>query len=724
MSKESVPVRTLSGGTQRGASTRRELAAFFEPKSLAVLGVSPSPRNLGRQIIENLVAFGFQGVIVPVGRQGGAVAGRAIVPSLGEAPSVPDLAVVLVPAAQVVATLEECGRAGVRAVVVSTGGFGEYEAGRAALEAEVLEVARRRGIRVMGPNCIGVINLDCGLCTPFAPLSRSAFAPGPHSLVSQSGGVMLYLAEVLAREGLGVHILVSEGNKLDLDEADLVPHLAADPGTRLVLLYIEGIVRGRELLAAAARSPKPVIALKANVTESSAAIARSHTSALANDDRVVEGAFRQAGILRVRDLEDFAVCAKAFALPWLRGDNLVIASMSGGMSVVAADVCTRHGFRLPPLPPGLIEKLEGQSRGGVIHLANPLDLGDIHDLGAILGGLDELLGLPDVHGVVLSLPSPDSVGRMISEGVSMETALDRVHALSRAHGKPVAVSFFASRRSVEPLVGRVALPIFWDLTESIRALAWQRAYWRRAGRKRSPAAPTWLRHPPRGASTGPAWSGRDAMRPTDVASLLEAYGIPFEPIHLATAPEEAVAAAERIGYPVALKLVSPDITHKTDVGGVALGLGNREEVEAGFRAVVERVRARAPHAEVRGVGVQRMWEGAIEVIIGARQDSAFGPIVLFGLGGIWVEALGDVAVRVAPISRDDALEMIGEIRASRVLQGARGTVPADIGALANVLLAVARLMVDVPEISELDLNPVMALPRGARAVDARITVTS
>lgn len=696
------------------------MAPFFEARSVAVFGVSPLPGNLGRRIVENLREFGFRGDIVPVGPRGGEVTGLAIVPSLREASVRVELAVLLVPASQVLPALEECGRAGVRAVVISSGGFSEYEAARQALDGQVLEAARRYGVRVMGPNCIGVIHLERGLCLPFAPLRRRDFLPGPHSVISQSGGVMLQVAALLSEERLGVRILLSEGNKLDLDEAELLPYLAEDPGTRVIFLYLEGIGRGRELLEAARRSAKPVVALKANVAEASAAIARSHTAALASDDRVLDAAFRQAGILRVRELGQFVLCAKAFALPALRGENLAVASMSGGVSVLAADACARWGFRLPSLPRGLLEEIERRGRGGVIRLGNPLDLGDIYDPNAVLLLMEGLLALAEIDGVALCLPSPGAVGRMLAGGPGPGELARRLRALMERHRKPVAVSFFGGRGEAEPLLEEGAGPIFWSVTESIEALALQRAFWRRRGRSFAPGDPR--AGPGRGALRARLRAGSPRPPLVEALAVLASAGLPVEEIRPATTPREAAAVAEALGFPVALKLLSPELSHKSEVGGVALGLGTREAVEAAFRRIVESARARAPGARLSGVGVQRMLTGGHEVIVGAKRDPAFGPVVLFGLGGVWVEALQDVSLRLAPIDREEALEMVGEIRGASLLRGGRGSPPADLDALVDLLRSVSRLVEEAPEIRELDLNPVMVWERGVRILDARMAL--
>jgi acetyltransferase len=679
---------------------------------VAVVGVSASERNLGRNIVDNLVEFGFAGPIVPVGPRGGQVRGRPIVPSVAAAGLPVDLAVILVPVGEVLPALEDCGRAGVRAVVVSTGGFTEYEGDRAGLEQEALALARRHGFRIMGPNCIGVIHLPSGLCVPFPPQRRAEYLAGEVSLVSQSGGVMLHLAARLAEERLGVRTLVSEGNKLDVDEADLLPVLAADPGTRVVALYLESVTRGRALAEAASRSPKPVIALKANTAPGTAGIARSHTAALANDDRVVDAAFRQAGIVRVQSLEELLVAAKAFRLPPLRGNRVVVACMSGGISVVAADACARHGLRLPPLPPGLLDDVEARGRGQVIHLGNPMDLGDIHDAGLMLLALDRALALPAVDGAAFCMPPPATAGRLVGGLEAVAAMAEEAEAVGRRHGKPVALSLFGGRRAAELLVEQTGRPIFWTVEESLQALAIQHAWWTRRRPGLEPMTPA--------PGPGPGWAEPPSV--VEALRFLAGRGLPVEEAALARSPEEAAAAAERLGFPVALKLASRQVLHKTEAGGVLLGLRDAGEVTAAFGLLLARARAAAPGAIIDGAAVQRMAPSGHEVIVGARRDPAFGPVVLVGLGGIWTEALGDVALRLAPIDPEEARRALADLRGHPLLRGLRGRPPADEGALADLLVAVSRVAVEVPAIRELDLNPVVAGPWGARAVDARIVL--
>jgi acetyltransferase len=479
-----------------------------------------------------------------------------------------------------------------------------------------------------------------------------------------------------------------------------------------VTLYLESVTRGRALAEAASRSAKPVIALKANTAPETAGIARSHTAALANDDRVVDAAFRQAGIVRVQSLEELLVAAKAFRLPPLRGNRVVVACMSGGISVVAADACARHGLRLPSLPPGLLDDVEARGRGQVIHLGNPMDLGDIHDAGLMLAALDRALALPEVDGAAFCMPPPGTAGRLVGGLDAVAAMADQAEAVGRRHGKPVALSLFGGRRTAERLLEQTGRPVFWTVEESLQALAVQHAWWTRERPGLHPMTPA--------PGPGPEWTEPPSV--VEALRFLAWRGLPVEEAALARSPEEAAAAAERLGFPVALKVVSRQVLHKTEVGGVMLGLRDAGEVAVAFGALVARARAAAPNAAIDGAGVQRMAPPGHEVIVGARRDAAFGPVVVVGLGGIWTEALGDVALRLAPIDQEEARRALAELRGHALLRGLRGRPPADEGALADLLVAVSRLAVDVPAIRELDLNPVVAGPWGARAVDARIVL--
>lgn len=450
---------------------------LFYPQKVVVVGVSTARDNLARNILRNLWKFNFPGETYAVGAVEGEIYGKRIYTSPLDLPTEVDFAAILVPARFIPKLLDECGRKGVRRVQISSGGFGEYSEGGRDLEREVLEIAGRYGMRVLGPNCIGITNMENGLALPFAPLNPERLLKGPNSVIAQSGGVTMRSATLLSQAGVGFNKAISVGNKLDIDEVELLEFLAGDPGTQNIFMYLEDIRRGRELIEVARRCPKPIVVLKSNTSPETADIARSHTAALASDDRVVDGALRQAGILRVRDVESFATCAKAFALPRCRGDNIVVVSPSGGFAVIAADVSANHGFHLPKLPPEVVRGLEERSRAKVVRFANPVDFGDIYDRAATLYAVQELLRLPQVSAMAVTVPTGGGAG-MGFAGPEAEQLLLGIKETSLKEGKPVAAAVFAGEDQLPAMMRQADFPLFRTIEEAVQALAIQRDFWR------------------------------------------------------------------------------------------------------------------------------------------------------------------------------------------------------------------------------------------------------
>jgi len=549
---------------------------------------------------------------------------------------------------------------------------------------------------------------------PLAPIRSANPLRGHVSVISQSGGVGLRCMDLLSEEHLGFSKMISVGNKLDVDESDCIEALSADPDTHVICIYLEGISRGRRFVEVSSRSPKPIIALKANRSPISHIIAQSHTAALASDDRIVAKAFQQAGIVRVNDLREFIPSAKAFELPPLKGNRLAVVSMSGGLSVMGADACAEFGFELPPLPESLTRELERRRRGGVIHLGNPLDFGDIYDPSAFAFAINELLKLPYIDGAVVSLPRLDGLSHSGSEesDFSDKTSAYFKQLMARLK-KPVAISFFSGRRAIEPLLASRRIPLFLDIRESIWALSLQRDYWKR---KQAEGKGTFS-VPRREAAAGQAKVEEEQL-PVDAAlDMLRAAGIAVPKARVATTIEEAEEAAQLIGFPLAIKAAVSEIVHKTDLGALRLDLRSIEDVRESFKQLEELCRRRGLPARVL---LQAMAKPGIELIVGGRRDSTFGPIVLFGLGGIWVEVLEDVAVRLAPVEAEEATEMIEEIKGSGLLHGFRGGEKVHVESVCAAIVAVSRLMATQPEISELEVNPLIASAAGAVAVDARV----
>jgi len=451
---------------------------FFHPSSVAVFGVADNSRNLAKNIVTQSLECGFKGAIYPVGREPGTVHGQTIITDPEALPEEIDLAVILVPARFVAETLDICGRKGIQRAVISTGGFRELtDAGNPA-EKQMIRAAKAHGIRFVGPNCIGVICPGSGVCTPFNPLQPRRFKKGPVGIIVQSGGVTTQSAYYFSEEHVGFSKIISVGNKLDLDEIDFLRYLLQDKETEQIHMYLESIQDGRELTRLARESRKPIVIFKSNVSRAASDIAYSHTAALSNNDRVVEGALRQAGIVRARDLHQLTVAAKALQLPPLKGNRLAVISMSGGFAVILGDACERYGFTCPPLPPDLIKKIERFRRAGVIRMSNPMDFGDVHDIRGLAFTLGHCLALADIDGLVLSFMYEPEMVKIFGDGIGTpEQILNFVRRMSQEHSKPIALSFFSERRHIEEFKRLNAFPVFNDPVESIQAMRLLRDYW-------------------------------------------------------------------------------------------------------------------------------------------------------------------------------------------------------------------------------------------------------
>ena len=683
---------------------------IFYPNSVAVIGVSERPDNLAAGIIRNLLAFGYEGAIHAVGLRAGEICDISILTSIEALPDDVDLAVILTPAETVPGLLAACGRKGIRRAVIESGGFSEFsEAGR-DLEAEVGAIARRWGIRFVGPNCISVVNMENRLCLPFARIRPEGVKLGPVSVLAQSGGVSITYLILLSEAGMGANKVVSMGNKTDLDEVDYLAYLLEDPGTEIICLYLESIEEGRRLLELAVSSPKPIIIQKANRSATSAQIAFSHTAALANDDRVVDAALRQAGIARAAAFDEAVALCQGFSLAPVRGNKLLIISRSGGHAVVATDAAEAHGFRLTPIPDDFLDEARRLFKADVIAPTNPLDLGSIFDFDLYSHLVERSLEVCAPDGLLLV--HTYSAG---PEAEASHRLARRLGELSREIEKPLAFCAFTQRDEVRTLRAHTSLPIFTEIEAAMRALAASRDRHARPHRLAPLATPSGER--PSKVET--LLTSADVLTPDAALDLCAAYEIPTADWAVVQDLESALFAASAIGYPVALKGLSAEVSHKSDAGYVKLGLGSAAQLQGAFAELRATLRRDAPDSPGPRLMVQRMLPDGQEVIIGGKRDPSFGPVVMFGLGGIHVEALEDVALRLAPLSAVEAEQMLSEVRGVRLLRGARGMPPADLDAIIQALLAMSRLLVSCPEVIEIDVNPLLVFEEGAAAVDAR-----
>ncbi len=691
---------------------------IFYPSTIAVIGVSAKPDNLGRNIVANLVEYGFDGIVYAVGPSGGMIETRRIYRSVGDIPDHIDLAVILTPAHTVPAILEECGEKGIRWAIIETAGFREYTDEGQELENQISSVAEEYGIQFVGPNCIGAINMENGMCVPFPRLTKFVKL-GDVSMITQSGGVGMSALNLMANEGLGLNKFVSVGNMLNIDAEDMLEYLITDEGTGLIFMYLESIRDGRRLMDIARRSPKPVVIFKANIGKLGRSIAQSHTASLASDDKIVEAAFHQAGIIRVNDATTFGNNLKILGLPPLRGKNLAIISRSGGHAVIAADATELAGFNLGHFPESFLREIEKHFRASVIRLTNPLDLGDLFDLNVYAQIVEQTLQLEGVDGIVFLHTSLSE-----AENLTSRKLLERMIELVGKYDKPVAYYISASAEEVNYLKQNYDFPIFTQVVETIRALQMSNHYYVRSNKIRAKAEIPTYEVNRKGVEKliRAAKADQRDLLISEALQVLEYYGISTVPSVMAMTVAEVQSAAEEIGYPVAMKIVAEQISHKSDVGGVQLNLHNSGAVTAAFEDMMARIHQAYPEAKLDGVLVQPMVTGGRELILGGRVDPQFGPIVLVGLGGIFVEIFEESQLRVAPLARRTAVEMIENLRGYQILAGARGHKRVDIDAVVETLLRLSQLLMNFPEIKELDINPLRVFyeGEGCRALDARI----
>ena len=679
---------------------------------MVVIGVSERPDNLARAIVENLFEFQFNGEIFLVGKKGGILFGRRICTSMEDLREGIDVAVILTPAPTVPGILESCGQKGIRWAIIETGGFREYSEKGAQLENEILEIVRKWGIRIVGPNGIGIMNVHNGFVVPFVKLKRGPVNKGKISILAQSGGVLLTYANLLTSANVGLSKIVSMGNKMDLNEIDYLKYLIEDPQTEIIGLYLESLERGKELMDIARSTSKPIILHKANTGEGSRHIAKLHTAALANDDRVVEAALKQADIIRTKDFRSFVNAVKILSLPPIKGKNLVIISRSGGIGVVAADSAERHGFRLLPPDKALQERFHSFFRAKVIQPTNPLDLGDLFNFDLYTNILEQVLKFPMVDGILFMH------GATAEEKEPSRRFIQAVKDLSIQYQKPVALQYNTDEEEMAYIKRALDYPIFTEPEDALTALAISRDHYRKQNiLKEKP--PLYSVESDRVKSLFQKAKGekRDPLLP-EAFDVLKAYGIPVADYQVVHRKEELKKAMEKMEGPITLKVISPEILHKSDVGGVILNIGHLSEAEEAFEKIKKLSRGGSSD-----IFIQKMVLDGKEVILGAKRDPSFGPVLLFGLGGIYVEFLQETSLRIAPVNRFEVEEMISELKSTIILKGIRGERPSDRDALIDNLLRLSQLMMDFPEIEGIDINPVKVLEKGAIAVDARILLT-
>lgn len=696
---------------------------FFKPKSVAVIGASTDPDKLGYAVLENLVEGGYaqQGKVYPINPHAEKILGYEVFSSVTEVPGEIDLAVIVIPYMYVPDVLRECGEKGIPAVVVISAGF--REAGMEGLERELelIDIAEEHGIRLVGPNCLGIIDT-------FTPLNASFSAgtppKGPMAFMSQSGALGTAILDWAQAGRLGLSKFVSLGNKADVSEIDLMKAWVDDPDTNVILMYSEGLPNGQEFIEVAREITRkiPLVAVKSGVTESGSRAVSSHTGSLAGSEQAYQAAFQQAGVLRAEDMASLFDMALALGYqPLLKNNRIAIVTNAGGPGILATDALEHRGMSLSRLEVETIQDLE-KYLPDAASAANPVDvLGDAR-ANRYEFALKAVSEDPNVDGLLVVL-TPQA---MTEIGATAEA----VGKISQEIDKPIMGCFMGEAKveSGIEVLRKYNVPNY-SFPERAALAFRAMADYREIRLRPQPKFETLDvdQKAVRDLLERVKSEDRYSIGDLEAWDILEAYGIRIPKSKLAESQDQAVEYAAEIGYPVVLKITSPDILHKTDVGGVKVGLESPEEVRDAFELMLYRAERYLPEAEVWGCQVQEMAPpGGLEVLIGMNRDPQFGPLITFGLGGIYVEALKDVTFRVAPFSRKEAQAMLEEIRASSLLEGVRGEPPVDKDSIVEILMRIGQLVQQFPEIAELDINPLIVYPegQGAIAIDMRLVLSS
>lgn len=693
------------------------LNGLLRPKKIAVVGASATPGKIGYTVVKNLIEGGYPGEIYPVNPSATEILGLKVYPTIRDIPENIDAAIITIPAKAVLPIVDELGAKGTKGMIVITSGFSEV--GLKDLERELVEKANSYGMRVLGPNIVGVLSnsdkMNGSFC-PFLPLEGKA------SMVSQSGALLIAIDAASYIRRVGFDKLISIGNMSDVDFADLITWLNDDPNTSCISLYIEGFRDGRRFIEAARNANKPIIALKAGVSSHGAAAAASHTGSLAGAAKVYGAAFQQAGVVQATDLNDLFNRTLSLSLqPPMKGDNLLVITNGGGVGVLATDAAEKSGVPLKFAPADMQAELKkhmpefGSSK-------NPVDLTGMAGTEWYQASIRFALAHTWVDGLVVlycetAMTDPLEIAKGIKKAV-VETGVT---------DKPLTVSFVGGERSEEAMRWLVenGIPAYGAPDLAVNAIAALREYARMKEIVREEAMPCLAQDRERALKiiNKARSEGRDSLTEIEAKEVFECYGLPVTPTRLARNEDEAVSLAREIGYPVVMKIVSPDILHKSDAGGVRVNIKDDAGVREAFKTIMKNAKEYKATANIHGIAVQEMAPWGTEVILGSVNDPTFGPTMMFGLGGIFVEVLKDVTFRVAPVTSSQALRMLDEIRGAPIIAGVRGEAPRDRQALADVICQYSTMILDLAdEISESDANPVLVYEsgKGLKVVDARI----
>jgi acetate---CoA ligase (ADP-forming) len=693
------------------------LSGLISPNSIAVVGASNTSGKIGNSVMQNLIDSHFKGKIYPINPKEESIMGYEAYPSVMDVPGPIDTAVFAIPAKLVPKGVEECGLKGVKGIILITSGFSEV--GNRELELEVVETAYRHNVRILGPNIVGVLSNSNNMNASFAPVLPLA---GKAALVSQSGALLIAIDMASFTRRVGFDKLISIGNMSDVNFSDMITWLDGDKNTGTISLYIEGIKDGRSFIEASKKASKPIVALKSGVSAHGAAAAASHTGSLAGAAKVYGAAFGQAGIVQASDLNNLFDRTLALSLqPPMKGDNILIITNGGGVGVLATDAAERCGLPLKFAPDEVQAELK-KHMPEFGSAKNPADLTGVatakwyHD--AIKGCLPNrwVDGLSILYCEV-TITEPMDVARAIREAVTE----------AKVPKKPVTVSFIGGEKSEEAMQWLVeqGIPAYGAPDTAVNAMAALREYARiKEDIDDEPLSPpAGFRQKALEIIAHAREDDRSSLTEIEAKEIFKLYGMPVTHNYLARTEEEVIDYANEIGYPIVMKIVSPDILHKSDAGGVRVNIRTDDEALQAYNAILSNAHDYKPNADIHGVIIQEMAPWGTEVILGSINDATFGPTIMFGLGGIFVEVLKDVTFRVTPVSHTQAWRMLDEIRSSAILAGVRGELPRDREVLANTISKYSAMILDLAdEISESDANPILVYEegKGVKVVDARM----
>ncbi len=699
---------------------QKGIDVLFNPRSVAVIGASSTKGKLGNDVMRNLIDSGFEGRIYPINPRGGQILNHHVYRSVKDIASDIDVAVIVIPARFVLKAVEECGEKGVRALVIITAGFKEIGHEGQEAEKKLIELAEQYDMVIQGPNCLGIINTHA----PYnASFSAGTPSKGTIAFASQSGALMTGILDWSLMERIGFSKFVSLGNKAQLDEADFIEAFGKDPDSTFLLLYIESVVDGRKFMKACRKviPHKPIFIVKSGVSAAGARAASSHTGSLAGSDTAYDVAFRQSGVSRaigMAELFDIANVFDDMHLP--AGNRVAIVTNAGGPGILTTDACEAGGLEIAKLSSNTIEYLK-ENLPAAAAVYNPIDaLGTAQPEDYQLC-IEASLRDENVDSVIVLL-TPQA---MTKETATAQVIVD---AHKKYPNKPLIAVFMGGNSMVYPRIVLTdgGIPVFDFPERAVHALAELFKYTvNRDSLKDEPIPKFPADHDVvKKVINKVREDGRRVLLGSEAHEIAEAYGIPVARIRLASTAEEAKELANELGFPIVMKIASPDIVHKSDIGGIKVGLKTPEEVENAFVDIVDNVRTHMPKAIVYGVDVQEMAEQGKELIIGCSRDVQFGPLIMFGAGGIFVNYLKDISFRLARMTRTDAKQLIMETKIGTLLKGVRGERPSDITAIEDTILRISQLVTEFDEIVELDINPAFAYEKGkgVSAVDVKITI--